>query len=210
MKIARFFAVIFACIGVVLLLGSMGFLLLNRNAAVRIRELPQGAVSTGEAFAQTLNDGDLEAAAQLLYGHPDLGVAGMPEDAETAAVWNAFVESISFEYTGQWQVADQGLSRNAKITTMDIASVMEKLPELAQALVNQKIASAEELTEVYDESGNFRETLVESILQQALQQCLSQEGLRVAREVTVKFVNRDGAWWVVPDQALLHALSGLA
>ena len=210
MKIARFFACVFACIGMVLLVGSMGFFLLNRNAEVRIRALPQGAVSAGEAFGQALNDGDLVAAAQLMYGHPDLGVAGMPEDPETAAVWNAFVESISFEYTGQWQVADQGLSRNAKITTMDIASVMEKLPELAQALVNQKIASAEELTEVYDASGSFRETLVESILQQALQQCLSQDGLSVAREVTVKFVNRDGVWWVVPDQALLHALSGLA
>ena len=210
MKIARFFAVIFACIGVILLVGSMGFFLLNRNADVRIRELPQGAVSAGEAFAQALNEGDLEAAAQRMYGQPDLGVTGMPEDAETAAVWNAFVDSISFEYTGQWQVADQGLSRKATITTMEIASVLEKLPELAQALVNQKIASAAELTEVYDESGRFREELVESILQQALQQCISQNGQSATREVTVKFVNRDGAWWVVPDQALLHALSGLA
>ena len=210
MKIARFFAYVFACIGMVLLVGSMGFLLLNRDAEIKIRELPQQAVSCADAFTQALNDGNLETAAQMIYGQPDLGVAGNPETPETASVWNVFVESIAFEYTGKWQVADQGLSRKATVTTMDVASVLETLPELAQALVNQKIASAAELTEVYDESGSFREELVDGILQQAVQQTLSQNTDVITREVTVKFVKRDGAWWVVPDQALLHALSGLA
>lgn len=210
MKIARFFAYLFACIGMVLLVGSMGFFLLNRNAETKIRELPQGAVFCADGFLQALNDGDLEAVAQMIYGQPDLGFAGNPEAAETAAVWNAFVESIDFEYTGEWQVADQGLSRKATVTTMDVGSILETLPELAQALVNQRIASAQELTEVYDESGSFREELVDGILQQALQQTLSQDTVVITREVMIKFVNRDGAWWVVPDQALLHALSGLA
>ena len=210
MKIARFFAYLFGCIGMVLLVGSMGFLLLNRDAEVKIRELPQQAVSCADAFSQTLNNGDLEAAARMIYGQPDLGVTGNPEAAETASVWNAFVESIAFEYTGKWEVADHGLSRKATVTTMDMASALETLPELAQALVNQKIASAQELAEVYDESGSFREELVDGILQQALQQTLSQNADVVTREVTSKFVNRDGTWWVVPDQALLHALSGLA
>jgi len=31
----------------------------------------------------------------------------------------------------------------------------------------------------------------------------------ITREVTVKLINRDGKWWVVPDQALLQALSGI-
>ena len=210
MKIARFFAVIFACIGMVLLVGSMAFLLLNRNAEVKIQELPQGAVSCADAFAQGLNDGELEAMAQMIYGQPDLGVAGMPEQTEAAAVWNAFVESIAFAYTDKLQVADQGLSRKATITVMDVSSVLEKLPELTQTLVNEKIAAAEELTDVYEESGSFREDLVDDILQQALQQSLSQHAGSITREVAVKFVNRDGAWWVVPDQALLHALSGVA
>ena len=210
MKIARFFAYVFACIGVILLVGSMGFLLLNRNAEAKIRELPQGAVSCADTFAQALNEGDLAGAAQCVYGQPDLGVAGSPEDPRTAAVWNAFVDNISFEYTTQWQIADQGLSRKATITVMDVAAVTENLPKLAQSLVNQKIASAQDITEVYDESGSFREKLVEQILQQALQQSLTQNTSGITREVTVKFVNRDGSWWAVPDQALLQALSGLA
>ena len=210
MKVARFFAYVFAVLGFLLLLGSIGLCLLSQNAPVRILELPQEAVQVSESFAQTLNDGNLTAAARYVYGQPDLGAEGTPADPETAAVWNAFLSSISFEYTGKCQVRDSVLSRTASVTVLDVAGVTEKLPERAQSLVNQKIASAESLTEVYDESGKFREELVGEILQQALQQSLSQDAGTVTREVTVKLINRDGKWWVVPDQALLQALSGMA
>ena len=67
----------------------------------------------------------------------------------------------------------------------------------------------EELEEIYDEEGHFHQELAAEILRTALQQSLSQDADRIHRDVTVKLVNRDGAWWVVPDQALLQAISGL-
>lgn len=210
MKIARFFAGIFACFGTVLLIGSMGFFLLNRNAPVKVLELPREAVSCCDAFATALNEGDLEAAAEVMYGQPDLGTVGMPADPETAAVWNAFLDSIVFEYTGSCQAADTGLFRTASVTTLEVASVTEKLPERVQSLMNQKIEAAGDLSEIYDAGNNFREELVTEVLQSALQQALSQDVRTVTREVTLKLVNRDGRWWVVPDQALLQALSGVA
>lgn len=210
MKIARFFAVIFACIGAVLLIGSMGFLLLNRNADVRVLELPKEAVSVSDAFAQALNEGDLEAAAQLVYGQPDLGVSTVPADPESAALWDAFCRSISMEYSGQCAAVQSGLVRTGSITTLDVASVTEKLPERVQSLVNQRIAVAENLSDIYDEQNHFREDLVDDLLWQALQQALIQDARTATREVTIILVNRDGSWWVVPDQALLQALSGVA
>ena len=108
MKIARFFANVFAVIGTVLLIGSIGFFLMNRNADVRVLELPQQAVACSDAFAQTLNQGDLEAAAKLMYGQPDLGVSAVPQDPESAAVWEAFLGSISFEFTGKCYAEQAG------------------------------------------------------------------------------------------------------
>ena len=210
MKIARFFSVIFAVFGFLLLFGSIGLCFMSLDAPVRIRELPREAVAVSEGFAQALNDGDLSGAAQYVYGQPDLGAEGTPADPETAAVWNAFLDSISVSYTGQCQAGESGLYRTASVTVLDIAAVTEKLPERAQALVNQKIASAEDLTEIYDESGNFREELVPQILQQAVQQALEQDAKTLTRETTVKLINRDGKWWVVPDAALLQAISGVA
>lgn len=210
MKVARFFAVIFAVLGFLLLIGSVGLCLASLNAPVRVLEMPQEAVTVSEAFCQALNEGDLTAASQYVYGQPDLGAEGTPADPETAAVWNTFLDSIGMEYTGKCKAENSGLSRTASVTTLDIASVTEKLSERAQSLVDQKIGSAESLAEVYDESGSFREELVAEILQQALQQCLTEDTRTVTRDVTVKIINRDGKWWVVPDQALLQALSAMA
>lgn len=209
MKIARFFAVIFAVIGCLLLVGSMGLCLLSRDAQVRILEIPQGAVECSDAFADALDSGDLAAAAQLMYGQPDLGVGGEISDPETAMVWEAFLEEMSFSFTGKCYAVENGFARDGSVAVMDIASVTRKLPERAQSLVNQKIASAEELEEIYDEEGHFHQELAAEILRTALQQSLSQDADRIHRDVTVKLVNRDGAWWVVPDQALLQAISGL-
>ena len=63
---------------------------------------------------------------------------------------------------------------------------------------------------MYDENNQFRGELVNQTLREALQQVLSQDAKTLTREVTVKLVKRDGSWWVVPDQALLQALSGVA
>ena len=177
---------------------------------MRIRELPREALAVSDAFAQALNEGDLETAARLMYGQPDLGVGDVPENPESALVWEAFRSSISFAYSGECTVEQSGLVRTGSITTLDVTTVMEKLPERTQTLIDQKIAAAADLTELYDEENNFREDLTARILREALQQALSQDSQSVTREVTVRLVNRDGGWWIVPHQNLLQILTGLA
>lgn len=210
MKVARFFAVIFAVLGVLLLLGSMGWILASRDAPVRVLEVPQGAVQCSEAFASALENGDLAAVAERMYGQPDLGIDGVISDPETALVWEAFLEQMRFSFTGKCYPVDNGFARDASIEVLDIARVTEKLPELTQTLINQKIASAERLEEIYDEAGRFHPELADQILREALQQALSQDPEVICRDVAVKLVNRDGVWWVVPDQMLLQTISGLA
>lgn len=210
MKIARFFAVIFGILGTILLLGSFGLCLLFRNAPVRIVQLPEAAVNASDAFSQALNDGDLTSAAALIYGQPELGTETVPADPETEAIWNAFLESISLEYTGKCYATENGLARSGTITTLDVAALTAKLPERTQALINQRIIAAEDLSEIYDDQNQFRQELVTEILAQALQQALAEDAKTITREVTLQLVNRDGSWWVVPDQALLQAISGVA
>lgn len=209
MKIARFFAYVFACIGVILLIGSMGFFLLNRNAEVRVLELPRDAVSCSEDFAQALNDGDLEAASRYIYGQPDLGVGTVPENPETALLWEAFRDSIAVELKEEWTVEQGSFVRTCSITTLDVSVVVGKLRERVQSVLDQRIASAQNLAEIYDEQNNYREELTEQVIQEALQQVMTQDAESMTRDVTLKLVNRDGHWWVVPHQNLLQILTGL-
>ena len=159
---------------------------------------------------QALNDGDLEAAARLMYGQPDLGVGTVSANVESAVLWDAFCSSIAVEPVGDWNVEQGCLVRNVSITNLDVSAILGKLPERARSLLDQRIASAEDLAEIYDEENEFREELVEEILQKALQQSLAQDAQLVTRDVTLKLVNRDGRWWVVPQENLLQILSGLA
>ena len=209
MKIARFFAAILGCIGSVLLIGSMGFFLWNRNAPVRVLELPREAVACCDEFLQALNTGDLETAVQLMYGQPDLGVSGVPEDPESALLWEAFRSSIAVELDEAWNVEQGCFVRAGSITRMDISTVLGKLPERVQTLLDQKIAEAENLSDIYDEQGEFREELVAELLRQAVREALSQDAQSVTSELTIKLVDRDGHWWVVPHQNLLQILTGL-
>lgn len=210
MKISKFFAAIFAVFGCILLLGSIGLCLFSLKAPVRVLEMPRAVTECAESFGQKLNDGDITGAAQLIYGQPDLGAEGTSADQETAVVWDAFLDSISFEFAGKCYATENGFAWDASITTLDLASVTRKLPERTQSLVNQRIAAADNLEDIYDEAGRFREDLSQQVLKEAVQQALSQDAETVTRDVTVKLVKADGAWWVVPDQALLQALSGLA
>ena len=52
------------------------------------------------------------------------------------------------------------------------------------------------------------EALPEDMLTQALTEVLTEQEPTVTRKVTLKLVNQDGQWWVVPDAALLEVLSG--
>lgn len=209
MKNARFFAIIFACIGIVLLIGSMGFFLWNRNADVRVLELPKEAVAVSEDFARALNAGDLEAAAQYIYGQPDLGVGVVPENPESALLWEAFRDSIAVELKEDWTVELGSLVRTCSITTLDVSVAVGKLQERVQSVLDRRIASAQNLAEIYDEQNKYREELIAQVLQEALQQVTTQDAESMTRDVTLKLVNRDGRWWVVPHQNLLQILTGL-
>ena len=46
------------------------------------------------------------------------------------------------------------------------------------------------------------------VLYEALDQAMREDARVVTAAVTVELVHRDGQWWVVPDAALLTALSG--
>lgn len=208
MKIARFFAVIFGLIGIVLLIGSVGFCLISLDAPVRMTEVPSGAAACSENLEAAIESGDFAAAGELLYGQPDLGAEGIPEDVEGALIWDAFVRSLSCEFQGACYATESGIARDAVITAMDIPTVTQKLPQRAHALLTQRVENAADMAELYDENNNFREDLVSEVLTQAVMQALAEDAETVTREVTLKLIHRDGQWWVVPDQALLTAISG--
>lgn len=208
MKARRFFSGVFAVMGALLMLGTTVLCLTCRGAQVKVKSLPRDAVKCSEALMEALADGDFAAAGRLMYGQPELGAEGGSTGGTEEILREAFLGSIVYEFTGDCYAVDTGFAREADITTLDLSGVTDAVPGHAYALLTQRVEAAQEMSELYDDGNNFRQDLVDQVLEEAVQQALEQDAGTVTSHVTIKLIYRDGQWWAVPDQTLLQAISG--
>lgn len=209
MKMSKFFSGVFGVLGVLLMTGTVMLCLMSRNAQPRMLESPEAASAQAQRMMDALCAGDYDTAGSCMYGQPDLG-AGEPEDEVSRLLWDAFTDSLSYEFTGVCSVTDAGLTRKAAVTALNVAKVTQSVPQRARALLEQQAEAAASPAEIYDEHNAYREELVNQALLDAAKQALDESAETVTRDVTLNLIYRDGAWWVVPDQALLQIISGVA
>ena len=208
MKIAKFFAGIFAALVAVLMVGAIGLSLMSLDAPARVGKVPEAVTNLSQTLMDAVSGGDFASAGALMYGQPDLGAGQGSTDAVETMLWEAFTDSIQYEFTGACYVTETGFARDASITTLDIATAADAIAEQARALLTQRVENAQEMEELYDEENNFREELIQEVLLEGARQALQEHGQTVTTQVTLRFLYRDGQWWAVPDQALLKAISG--
>lgn len=208
MKIARFFALIFAVLGVVLMLGTAVVCFASRGAGVRVIKTPDVAVQCADQLVKALDDGDLAAAAELMYGQPDLGVEEAPSDSVSALLWEKYRTDMTCASTTKLHLNGSDFVRNVTVTVLDVSSITGSVPSRAKVLLEQQIAAATDMNQLYDGQNNFRKELLDQVMQQALEQAIREDAKYVTVEASFKVINRDGKWWAVPDQALLNAISG--
>lgn len=208
MKVAKLFAGIFGCIGAVLLVGSMGLCLFSLNAPVRMDKVPDEARTCTAILEEAIRGRDYEQLENCIYGHPDLGLAGAPEDKLAAAVWELAQQKLTFSWVNECHLQDTSFRRDAELTYLDVASVTDELPVIAHALLTARMEEATDMTQLYDAGGQFRDDLLDQVMAEALAQACAEHAETLTVTVGVELVYRDGKWWAVPDAALLTALSG--
>ena len=209
MKGFRVLSAVFGVLGILLMVVTASVCIVSRNAQPRMLESPEAASAQAQRMMDALCAGDYETAQSCIYGQPDLG-AGEPEDAVSKLLWDAFVDSLSYEFTGLCRVTDTGFARDAAVTYLDVSGVTAAVPQRAKALLEAQAEAAEDKSEIYNEDNSYREALVDQALSDAVTQALAEDAQNVTRNVTLSLIYQDGAWWVVPDQALLQTISGVA
>jgi hypothetical protein len=88
---------------------------------------------------------------------------------------------------------------------LDVNAALLQLRQQAQALLQQRVAEAEDVSQVYDENGEYLESLVKEVLRTSASQVL-KEGSAVRKQLTLECVFRDGQWWILPGDALLDII----
>lgn len=188
--------------------GTVVLCLNSLNSSPVLLTQPEAAAERAEAMMDAVCEGDYVGAASFMYGSPDLGAAREPADEVGTLIWSAFLDSIRYEFTGDCYATDSGVARDVTVESLDIAGITGDLKEIAQELLAQWVTAAEDVDQIYDEDGEYREDFVMEVLNDAVRQALEQNSTYSSREVTLNLTYQDDQWWIVPDAALLEAISG--
>jgi len=206
-KIKKLSAV-FAAVGILLALGTVALSLTRLDAKPVMVAAPEEAAVRAEELMAALAEGAFSEAETVLYGTPSLGVDRKTADEAGQLIWDAFADSIDYSFTGDLYATDSGLARDVAITTLDITSVTENLRARSEALLEQRVAGAEDVSQIYDENNDYREDFVMGVLYDAVSQGLQEDARYLTTDVTLNLVYHRNQWWVMPDQALLQVISG--
>ena len=209
MKVLRYIAsVLLAAVGIAAAAAAVYICTQFVDAKPMLLTPPDEARSEVVVLMDAVAEGDYEKASQSIYGTPSLGVDRDAADEVGVLIWAAFQDSIRYELRGDCYTTEQGLAQDVSITCMDVTSVTVNLKERSQVLLEQRVAEAEDVSEIYGENNDYREDFVMAVLRDAVLDALAEDAREMTVELTVKLSYQNGKWWVIADEALLDAISG--
>lgn len=209
MRKNRTFAIVFGSLGLFLAVGVILAAFASRQAQPRLLTASQEAEERAQELMEAACCGDYETVGNMMRGKPNLGQ--IPEDASVAAtmIWEAFVDSMEYDFPGGCYASEQGLTMDVHVRSLDISSVTGGVKNRVENLLNRRVTAAEDISEIYDEKNNYREDLVQSVLQEATSAALKRDARYQETTIPLYLTYEQGQWWVQPSQELLNVLSGV-
>lgn len=202
--LSAFFALLAACFAA----AALSCAIFCRGRVPVLAGVPDAAAELTASLMDALCRGDFEEAQTMLYGDPDLGAGGVPGETAGAMIWDAYLQSLDYQLVGELYPTQRGLCQDVKIIHMELDSVTKNLNTRARTLLDEAVASAQTVEEVYDETNAYREDLVMDILEQAVAQALEEDARYTYRILPLQLVWEEGRWFAVADRAFLDAVSG--
>ena len=208
MKIRNIISAVFAGVAVCAAAVAVYLSFSSLDAEPVLLSPPDEAETRVLEFMDAVCNADYEQVSQYLSGNPSLGLDREAADEVGGLLWDAYTSSLSYSVVGECYATDDGLAQKVSLTGLDITSVTSVLKERSQALLEQRVAEAEDADEVYDENNDYREDFVMDVLYDAASQALKEEGKQMTVDFTVNLVYQNDQWMVVVDNELLDAISG--
>ena len=206
--IKKILSVIFVIVGIAAAVTAVNMGMTNKDADPVLLAPPEAATQQVTGLMDAVCSGDFDAASTYLQGQPNLGVDREASDEVGVLIWEAFCDSMSYELVGECYATEAGLSQNVTLTCMDVTSVTAVLKARSQTLLEQRVAEAENLEDVYDEKLQYREDFVMDVLYDAAVIALEEDAKTVTTELTLNLSYQNEQWWIAADRELLDAISG--
>lgn len=205
---SHIFAIVLAILGALAAVAGITIGLTCTEADPVLLNQPEAAREQVAAMMDLFCAGDYEAAGELMMGTPSFGTDRSAADEAGVVLWNAFVDSLSYELEGECYANDSGVAQDVVITFLVFDSVTVGLRERTQVLLQKYLDEADDVSEIYDTENNFREDVVMAALLEAMGDAIVEDAEYTTVRIAVELQYIDGQWWVIPNGELLTAISG--
>lgn len=172
-----------------------------------LEQVSPAAQQQVDSFFSALESGDYALAESLILGAPSLGMDGPVEGELAGLVWKAYQDNLEFEPVGDFYATNNGIAIDYRVTKLDFDSVLETVAERAEAHMEQTIAQAKNMEEIYDSNNAFRPELIQESMLVAVESALQEDASYTQKEFTVQLIYQDGAWWIFGNKLLISAIS---
>ena len=169
---------------------------------------PKEASAAAAAVMDAVRQGDFAEAGKHLQGSPELGVDREPEDVVGKLLWEEFLKTFRYDFEGQCYAVETGMALDVRVSYLDFDSVISTLGDRTGEMLAQRVKDAANPDDVYDSKHEYREELVNEVLAEAVKDSLAEDSRTITEDLTLYMVYEGDQWWVVPDSALIHVISG--
>ena len=207
MKKQKVISCCFGVLGVILAVTALMICLTQRETEPKLIGGAPGAESCAQAMMEKLNSGDFQGASHYLLGSPSLISGTRQMERAARLLWDAFASGLRATPQGACYATVSGVAQDYTLSSLDVPQMLEQLKQYAPMVLESRVEAAEDMSQVYDENHEYREDFAQSVLEEAAREVIAASSPTEAT-VTVHLTNQDGRWWVVPDEALLRAISG--
>lgn len=180
---------------------------LRKDAPVRIVGSVPDPRECCDAFFEALNEGDYNAASACC--NPALPSETVPEEGEATELYALLRKSWQGRTAGEAVIEGSSIRVPAVMTVTDIGSLYGGVKEDINVLLAEYVEEARLSSDVYNEDGSYRDEVVRRAWEEALSARRERaQEYSAERELmlTLRYAERE--WRIVPDEALLSALSG--
>ena len=208
MKKAHKLSALLLTFSVILAVGTVVVCFFAAGRTPLLLKKPPEAETLAAELVLGIRQGNFEHLSDLLADHPDLGPARESEDPVGRLLYQAFQDSLTLEALGECYAEGEGVAMDAKLSYLDVKSVIVPLREQVKTLLRQRVREARSLKEIYNEKNEYREDLIEEVLGEAGWICLRDHGKTLERDLTIHLVFSDQQWKIRPDEDLISILAG--
>jgi hypothetical protein len=160
-------------------------------------------------FFHALCLNEWEEAASYVRGGPDLKLDRLPEDPLEREIWETYLLSWA------WSMGEGGM--NGSVSAWQTVQFTAMRPDVFTDGIDDDVktilagwVNERALSEVYTDDGQFREDVVREALDQAVRARLTRpQDYLASTPVTLELAFENGAWYILPEESLWNALSGI-